>query len=267
MRVARFVFSFLLVLALSPNLKSQQPTTSVQRDPQALAAIQQAIVAMGGSNAVAQVQTVIAQGSIASAPGANAPAGNFVSEDQFTSQGHEFKDTFQSAELTQNFVSGHGNPGLISNGQTRKFYPHVANSRLALHVPAIVLAGVLSNASYSINWVGSITINGQAAVQIHLHLDTDRFSQTLAAQDWYFDPASGLPLRVEYRVPDTEDPMKFINAAASFSDFRSVQGVLTPFRIQTYEDAHVRHILILSSVTFNQPTPSSDFDLPPAVAQ
>ncbi|MGB4783473.1 MAG: hypothetical protein WAQ77_02065 [Candidatus Acidiferrum sp.] len=93
----RFVLSFLLILASSPRLNSQQATsTQPQRDPQALAVLQQAITVMGGPAAVAQIQSVVAQGSVVAAPGTSAPSGSFIWEDQFTVQSHEFKATFQS---------------------------------------------------------------------------------------------------------------------------------------------------------------------------
>jgi len=267
MQVARLVLSSLLVLSFSPNLGSQQPPTPPQRDPQAVTTIQNAVAAMGGANAIAQVQSVIAQGSSVPAPGISDPSGNVMMEDLFSAQGHEFKDAFQSPSLTQTLVSGHGNPGLLSNGHTKNFNPWSATARLPVHLPAMILTGLLANANCSIASAGQTTINGRAAIQIHFHIDTDIVQQTLSIQDWYFDPSTGLPLRVEYRIPDTFNPTIFIGASADFSDFRPVQGILFPFHLVSYVDGKPRDVLTFSTLTLNQPVASADFDLPTAVAQ
>jgi hypothetical protein len=267
MRVARLVLSFVLILGSSPRLNSQQFATAVQRDPQSVAAIQNAIVAMGGASAIAQVQNTIAQGSVLPAQGSTTPIGSFTMKDHFGAQGHEFKDAFQSAALTQTLASGHGNPGLLSNGHTKNLNPWSANSRLPVHLPAMILSGLLANANCNIISAGQATINGHTAIQIHFYVDTDIVQQTLSVQDWYFDPATGLPLRVEYRIPDTSNPTIFISAAADFSDFRPIKGVLFPFHILAYQDGKPQNLLAVTSVAINQSISSSDFDAPTAVAQ
>jgi len=266
MRVVRFVLSFLLVLGSSPRLKSQLSTATPQRDTQAVGAIQNALAAMGGASTMAQVHNVIVQGSMLPAQG-NTPIGSFTMKDQFGAQVHEFKDSFQSAALTQTFVSGHGKPGLLSNGHTKNFNPWTANFRLPVHLPGIILKGLLADTNCNIAFAGQTTINGLATIHIQFHIDTDIVQQTLSVQDWYFDPSTTLPLRVEYRIPDSSDPLLFISAAADFSDFRPVQGVLFPFRIASFEDGKPQNVLALTSVVINQSVSSSEFDKLTAVAQ
>ncbi len=267
MRVARLVLSFVLILSSSLRLNSQQAIPAPQRDPQAVAAIQNALAAMGGASAIAQVQNVIAQGSMLPAQGSPIPVGNFTMQDQLTAQSHDLKTAFQSAALTQTIASGHGNPGLLSNGHTKNLNAWSANARVPVHLPAMILSALLANANCNIASAEQTTLNGHAAIQIHFHIDTDIVQQTLSVQDWYFDSSTGLPLRVEYRIPDTANPTMFIGAAADFSDFRPVQGVLFPFRIQAYQDGKPQAVLTMTSVAINQPISSSDFDAPTAVAQ
>jgi len=262
MRVARLILSFVLMLTSSRRLNSQQSTSSPQRDPQALAVLQQAVAAMGGPTAMAQIQSVVAQGSVVPAPGTSAPSGSFIWEDQFTTQSHEFKATFQSGSLTQVFVSGHGSPGLVSNGKITKFAPYVASTTLPFHIPAVVLAGLLANTNCNIAFLGPTTLNGQTAVHIHLHIDTDLLQLTSSVQDWYFDPNTALPLRVEYRIPDTHLAFKYATIDADFSDYRAAQGSLIPFHIATSEDGNPRNTFSIASVSINSPVSTSDFDLP-----
>ncbi len=58
MRVARLVLSFLLIIASSPRVNSQQSVVTPQRDPQAVAAIQNALAAMGGAAAGSQSRQI-----------------------------------------------------------------------------------------------------------------------------------------------------------------------------------------------------------------
>ena len=263
------VLPLLFSLSSAVLAQTQQPSagTNVQRDPQAVSVLQQAIVAMGTPKAVAQVQSVIVQGSSVPVSGSVDPSGTVTMEDSFSSQGHEFRDALQSGAATQIFASGHGIPGMNSHGRTKNFPPQMANARLPVHLPAIVLAQFLANTDCNLSFVGQATVNGQTAVQIHLHIDTDIAQQTLSVQDWYFDPSTGLPLRVEYRLPDSTNPLFFVNAAADLSDYRPVQGVLFPFRILSYADSRPRDLLTLSSVVVNPPVSAADFDLPTAVSQ
>jgi hypothetical protein len=256
---------------LEASAAAQQPSSPAPtppiRDLQAIGTIQHAISALGGSNAVSQIQSVIAQGSILSGPNVADPSGNIILEDLFTAQIHEFRDSFQSSTVTQSFVSGHGSPGMSSSGHVHSFTPHMALFRTATHIPIVVLSQMLANPSCNIEYAGTTTINGQAAIQVHLHIDTDILQQTFSVQDWYFDPATGLPLRLEYRLPGAGIPLQFASAAVDFSDFRPVQGVLFPFHLLSYRSGFVRSTISFSSITLNGPIASSDFDPPSAVAQ
>jgi hypothetical protein len=268
-RQAFFALVLLLFSQFDSSSQNQQPiqSTGIRRDPQAISVIQQAIAAMGGPNASTQVQTIIAQGTTVPPPGAPDPAGNVTMEDVFAAQEHEFRDVFRSSSQSQSFVSGHGNPGLVSNGHARNFPAHMANSRVPIHLPIMVLGQLLAKTNCNVEFVGPATVGGQAAVQIHVHIDTDIVQQTLSVQDWYFDPVSGLPIHVEYRLPDAFNPVYFVSGAADLSDFRPVQGVMFPFRISSYRDGTLRNILTFSSISLNQPVSSTDFDLPTVVTQ
>ena len=260
--------SLLFSLQCAPGQSQQPPQTNgVERDPQAISVIQQSIISMGGAKVIAQVQTVIAQGSIEAFPGTAGPTGSVVIEDQFSTQVHEFRDSFRSGSLTQDFTSGHGSPGVVSNGHGKRFSQHMANFRLPVHLPMLILAAALANPNCNITLAGQTTVSGQRAVQVHLHVDTDVLQQTLSIQDWYFDPTTGLPLRVEYRLPDASNTLFFVNATSDFSDFRPVQGILFPFQTLSYQDGKPKNVLLISSVALNQSIVSTDFDPPVAVAQ
>jgi hypothetical protein len=102
MRLFGIIVPIILNLLFSLAFAQQPPatpTTPAPRDAQALTTVQSTLTALGGATAIAQLNSAIITGSIASAPAANAPEGTFVWEDLFATGTHEFRDSFQSAAV------------------------------------------------------------------------------------------------------------------------------------------------------------------------
>src|SRR5690242_5739911 len=64
MRLAKIVLLFSLTSLASVQLKPQQSSVTVQRDPLALAVLTQAVAAAGGTDAIASIQDFTASGTI-----------------------------------------------------------------------------------------------------------------------------------------------------------------------------------------------------------
>ena len=150
----------------------------------------------------------------------------------------------------------------MSGTHVKRFTPHVAQAELPFHLPAIVLATEFANANYNIIFVGPSTVHGQPAIQVRLSIETDMVKKTLGVQEWFFDPSSGLPLRVQYRLPDTFDAREFMKAALDFSNFQTVQGLVVPFTMTAHEQGSPRTIATISSLILNPRVSPGDFDLP-----
>ena len=266
MRLRVVVCILFCIFLLESSAPSQQltsiPSSPPTRDSQAVSLFQKSITAMGGNVAVTQVQTVVAQGSLVAAPGSSGPTGTFIWEDQFGASSHEFASTFQSGPSIKKLVSGHGSPGFVSGSTVHKLKPHVAATRVTVHLPAVVLSGLLANQNCSLSSISQATINGSSVLQVQVHTDTDYIQQIASVQTWYFDPATSLPVRLEYRALDNNLPEKFAVIAADFSDFRIVLGLAIPFKIIISEDGAPEAAVTLNSVTINSNLSSSDFDLP-----
>jgi hypothetical protein len=86
-------------------------------------------------------------------------------------------------------------------------------------------------------------------------------------QDWYFDLSSGLPLRVEFRIPANENAADLTKGSYEFSDFRLANGILTPFQVSFSQDRLPLRVISFESVTFNVGVPPSVFDVPKGVGQ
>jgi hypothetical protein len=92
-----------------------------------------------------------------------------------------------------------------------------------------------------------------------------RYSQRIATQGtlqyWYFDIATGLPLKVEYLLPTENAGELFAKITTLYSGFAPTSGVLMPMSTQTEIASTVRISCTTDNIKVNQGYPSSVFDL------
>jgi hypothetical protein len=218
---------------------------------------------MGGAAAVATVKDTLVTGTVASSSGGPTKSGTFT----WKTSAAEYRYEFHFSSTANIFLSGHGNPATVHNGTVTSISPQVGIANSPLHLPAEVLADAIANPQYSVVLSGKTTLNGAAAIKLRISLTTDMLSALISTQDWYFDPASGLPLRVEHRIPDTRRPENYVVAAEDFADFRTVSGLLTPFKITSYEEGALVAVETVTAVSFNNGLSPTDFDAPTGGAQ
>ncbi|MHB8652642.1 MAG: hypothetical protein ACYDA9_02055 [Terriglobia bacterium] len=257
-------FARIVVVTLLPLfLGTSQAQTVPQRDPAAVAIVQNAVSAMGGGAAVAAVTDATVNGTITSTPGSSTKSGTLLLIDAPP----EFRTEVQTDAGTSLFVSGHGQPASQRHGVVSSLMPHLALANPPFHLPAVLLLRELNNSQYSIKAEGRVTVGNTVAEKVHISLDTDSVTSLVTPQDWYFDSRTGLPLRVEHRLPDNLRPEIFTPAAEEFSDFRQVAGILVPFRMVAYEDGAQIAVIGVSTVTFNSGVTPGSFDLTTGGAQ
>jgi len=137
----------------------------------------------------------------------------------------------------------------------------------AWHSPAILLAQLLANPNLVVANLGQETRNG-AAVQ-HLSIaqtatgtsDTDRLMQHLSQLDLYLDPATLLPASVAFNIHPDNNANLDIPVEIRFSDYRSVNGVKVPFRLERFFNGSLSLDIQLDSATLNSGLSASDFSL------
>ncbi|MBI3662083.1 MAG: hypothetical protein HY234_03410 [Acidobacteria bacterium] len=234
-------------------MAAQQPA----RDPQAAAVLTRAVAAMGGSG-IAQMRDCRAEGVIQAAEGSWLSSGAFV----WKNAGAEFRYENQGKAGPSVFVSGQGRPAVLASGKTTKFNAHVSEANFPQHLAALVLFRALSDPRYKLVWIGLEPFGTGQLAHVRISLEIDEVTSVTTVQDWYFDPASGLPLRVEYRLPANSNALSFLNAAVEFSDFRMVSGVAVPFQIMLYEEGQKVGVAKLNSVVFNAGLSPSEFHTP-----
>jgi hypothetical protein len=155
----------------------------------------------------------------------------------------------------------------VLNGKVSRINYHVARGNFPYYLPGLLLSRELANPNFTVKFVGSANIDGRQAIQIHLSDGSEKLASLVTPQEWYFDLSSGLPLRVEFRIPLNENAAAFIKGSYDFSDFRTVSGMLTPFQISFSQERLPLRIISFNSVTFNTAVSPSVFDAPKGEGQ
>lgn len=247
-----------LVPAQSSGTGGNTPQPSPVRDPQALATIQGALNAMGGASAVAAIQDSTVQGTMTYDSNSNMPPASFI----WQTSGVEFQHTVQNSNGTYTSLSGHGKAAQLMNGNWAHLPPYNSRAELQFHIPALALYAETQNANYTFLFMGSSTISGNAAIHVHTVDNSDAIGSLVTPQEWYFDPSTYLPIRVEFKIPSQRNPHDSFPASMNFSNYQVVSGLAVPYqvRVQVWQ---VSKTATVSSVTFNSGLSASTFD-PPA---
>jgi hypothetical protein len=244
-----------LVLMIGLVMVASAVAQGPQRDATAISTLQSAITAMGGSNAVSSIQDCILTGSIANQNGTNT---NFT----WTISGSQFRvETTTAKGGTNVFLSGHGSPAWVLNGNTSALNYYMARANLPFYLPPYALLQVLNNSVYTLKYLGVVQLNGASVIQIHISDDSDPVGTLVTPEEWYFDPVSFMPLRVQYREPSNSSVSDYTTATLDMSQFALFNGILVPASI-SYSDGFGSETITVGAVTSNSGVSQSVFDPP-----
>jgi hypothetical protein len=249
--------------AAAPLFPQTAPPTTAS-DPQALAILQQAVIAMG--KAVPSDST--ASGTITTVAGSLKEEGTIVILTRGTDE------TSEQIETT------HGSTVIYSKGRASATIGSV-NTLLPMEravtsqcpdFPLPFLAGALNNPDTAYKYVGLETLNGATVqhVQFWNSFTSIPKLQPLAhfsVKDVWIDAGSGLPLKVSYVRHDAGGSTPGIAMEASYSDYRNLGGVLYPFSIQQSFNGTPWATIAIQSVTMNTGLTDSNFPVQTGAAQ
>ena len=186
-----------------------------QRDASAVAGVAAAVAALGGTASLSAVQDATATGTFLEESGgainASAVIGTFTWTYRFPAPvpgaagGNPLPDFRVSTQDTKgrrtDFAGGAASPALMGTGKPSRLHQQVKVSALPFALPGKILLRVLSDPRYAITSAPAESINGIAAAHVRVAMGNDGAAASITAEDWFFDPSTGLPLRVSYFVP------------------------------------------------------------------
>jgi len=161
------------------------------------------------------------------------------------------------------FVSGHGNPAILDGGKVRQgAIGHLVMNLVPPHLAAIVLAKNLAKANTQISSVQQVAIGGVAALKVSSVDLTDELSAQICKQDWYFDPVSLLPVRVDFLTSEASNALNTATMTYLFSNYQNVAGVSFPFQVTTLFNGQQIETITFNSIQTGAIIATTDFDAP-----
>lgn len=129
-----------------------------------------------------------------------------------------------------------------------------------LEMPAVLLYAEFQDPTYAFTSIASS--NAGQPIHIQITNNSNIFMQAIVQQDWYFDPNTSLPVRVEYNLPSGNNALHSIRASCVYSNFVAQQGVLYPTSIQAFEQGQAVSQVTIASTQPNAPISASELNIP-----
>jgi hypothetical protein len=239
-------FVFLLSPIISAN--AQESTT---REPEAVLAIEQALAAAGGP-AWRLIQDIRIEGEASLMRGPKQESNKFV----FLLTREDFRYETTGPEGTTVIVSGRGKPHVIHpDGTVTRLGSHEAETDVPGHAVALALLKLSNDTGYELT-----AEQGDSSFKmVSAGRKTGTFRDDLSLQKWFFDRALGLPIRVDYRAPSHVNRRDWVEVSDRFSDYRVVQGIAVPFRVDSYVNGQPVAVSLVTSVQLNSGATSDRF--------
>jgi hypothetical protein len=262
MRTASLRQAGLLQSAILPTLLIfsgavwAQVPTSASPDRNAVQVVNQAITAMGGQGAWSQVSDAAVTGTCTASAAQGGGNANF----RWTTQGMEFRLETDTANAGPIFLSAHGKPFVDAASGDVTLAPQYRGRMLPFHLPGLPLTTALNNSNATISFIGSETLNGISANHVRIVEFYSIAKVQGTEQNWWFDPGSGLPLRVEYQIPTQTDSI-YARFTWDFSNWSQEGAFLLPHQLGQIMNATIpTQNCTISSVQVNTNPASTLFD-------
>jgi hypothetical protein len=167
----------------------------------------------------------------------------------------------------RNDSGGPGGQWIDSNGIRHAAATHNCWTPAGWFAPHAVVQGMLDT-NIVLHYVGRELRGGISVDHVQLHRTNSEKNQTisqafekLSSADVFFDASTHLPQAVIYNTHPDNDYGRDIPVEIKFSDYRSVNGVMVPYRIQRLLQGVLNLDLTVSTATVNSGLTDGEFAL------
>jgi hypothetical protein len=247
--------SLVSILCLVSTSAWAQQTASPVRDPQGVAVLTQSLNAVGGAAVIGSIEDFTGTGTITFYwAGSQDPAA-------VTARGMGIFNFRVDAALptgTRTWAVSNYSGVLIAPDGSRAnsaFYNLVTAGSMTL--PYVRIAAALSDQSTSITYVGSVSLNGRQAYQVHLVEQTNatpsllRIMPDLGAYDLYIDSTSFLVTELTETVRSESNFTQSYPHEIDFTNYQKVGGIQAPFAIAERIGGQETWSITLNTIAFN----------------
>ncbi|HEY4838337.1 MAG TPA: hypothetical protein VIH72_07010 [Candidatus Acidoferrales bacterium] len=262
--IALAIFS--LVSILPASLLAQQSTQTPptpQRDPQAVALLNQSLTTAGGAQALATVLDFTAAGKITYYWTEKGEQGTVSVKSRGASQ---FR---MDATISEGVLTGVMNNGLTwtkeTNGTIRQLPNQHTDNAGNKYLPFAEIAAALANPTISITDLGLVTEGGQQAHGIRLQKtfsgldDSSHTRAKLAQRDVFIDATTFLVVRTRDLSPTRSNLVPSVPHDVVFSNYRTLNGVLFPYSVSESLNSQQLVAIQFDTVKFNSGLGDTDF--------
>lgn len=259
MRVAWIVTLGGLVCWASPRLNSQEIPTTVQRDPQAVAVLQQAISTMAPTPPTDSRAT----GTVTVVEGSTTQQGTIEILTLGTTQTSE---TLGLPDAQRSIVYANGVSRDSYGAQSSNPAMQLVLSDQSADFPLPFFSSALANPDESITYIGPETLAGRSVQHIQVwnsfasrpHLRT---LTSFSLKDVWIDTTPHLPTKIAYLRRASGGLAPGIPMEVLFSNYNSVSGVQYPLQIQKSRNGTPWQTITIQSVTFNTGLSTAQFQV------
>lgn len=132
---------------------------------------------------------------------------------------------------------------------------------LPYHMPGILLLFLLTSQNISLTIVNQPSSDPQFIHVSAVQQLQDSTKNYLTAQEWEFDPATSLPVKVTFYLPDVQNQVHDDNASVAYTSWQRTSDALFPQTLQLFTDADLQSQCTLQTPVLNQGLNPSDFQL------
>jgi hypothetical protein len=268
MRRRPAVILLVLLSVLPVGLIAQQANQTVTpptRDPHAIALLQQAIAAMGGSSAIGAVKDLTGSGSVTyfwAGAEVNGPVTLRVKSDQ------KFRLDAQLPQGARSWVVSEGVGSLQEPTGQKTAIPFSNSWNLAnLSTPSLALLAALNDSSFSIVMVGRTVLSGKQLYDVRFQKsfgaidDPSGNLSKWSQRDYLIDPATMMVVAAQDTQYSNDSARHAFRHQVAFSDYRQVNETLFPFSITETIEGQQTWAIQLSSIALNSGLTDSTFQL------
>lgn len=249
MRVASVV-SFVgpLLFLCSAQTESQQISTTVQRDAQAVGILRQSVAAMAATAPTDSSAT----GIVTIVEGSTTQSGSI----QILTRGiTQTIETISLPDGQRSIVYSNGDAKEILGTQSENPPLELIVTDQSVLFPLPFLTALLGNADESIRYIGAETLNGSPAQHVQVSntfASKPRLGKlaSFSTTDIWFDASSALPLKISYFRRAGGGSVPAIPVEVHFSNYSRVSGVLYPFQIQRSLNGTPWQTITVQNVSF-----------------
>jgi hypothetical protein len=248
-----------MLFLVSPQLNSQQASTTVQRDSQAVAILQQSVAAMASSSPSDSSAT----GTVTIVEGSITQSGSIQILTLGTAQTAE---TLTLPDGLRTVVYSNGLAKETSGTQATNPPLETVVTDQCPDFPLPFLLSALNNPDAAFHYVGMETLNGSAVSHIQLwnSFASKPRLQKLASfslRDIWIDSTSSLPVRITYTRRPGGGAVPAIPVEIKFSSYTKVSGILYPFQIKKSFNGTPWQTIDIQSVSFNTGLTAAQFQV------